>query len=130
MSKPEDPKGQTKGPNPMLKELIKNLGLSTREEALAKAIHELTDEQKIEMLSNLNPYEDDELAMISLIGERYDAEFLKEYVATKLVLRCSVQGWRAGQITNIASEIRKDQKGNILSRIFHRGENSQERELG
>lgn len=103
----------------LVKEIMKNLSLGGKEEAIARAVAELTDEEKIQLLSNLYPSEDEELSLIQLIGERYNVTFLKDYVQTKLKLRCSVMGWRANQITSIAAEVKK-QKVGFLTRLFGR----------
>ncbi|MCQ5374429.1 MAG: hypothetical protein NO515_05340 [Candidatus Methanomethylicia archaeon] len=103
--------------NALVKEVMRNISLGGKEEAIARAVAELTDAEKIELLSNLYPFEDEELSLIQLIGERYDVDFLKEYVQTKLKLRCSVMGWRANQIAAIASEAKK-QRVSLLTRLF------------
>jgi len=114
----------------MIKEIMRNISLGGREEAIARAVSELTDEQKIALLSNIYPFEDEELSLIQIIGERYNAEFLKDYVQTKLKLRCSVMGWRANQIAAIAAEARKQRVG-ALTRLFgrRRGKERSESEL-
>lgn len=112
----------------MIKEIMRNISLGGREEAIARAVSELTDEQKIALLSNIYPFEDEELSLIQLIGERYNAEFLKDYVQTKLKLRCSVMGWRANQIAAIAAEARKQRVG-ALTRLFGKRKKREENEL-
>lgn len=109
MSKPE-----------LVKEIMRNLSLGGKEEAIARAVSELTDAEKIALLSNIYPFEDEELSLIQLIGERYEVDFLKDYVQTKLKLRCSVMGWRANQIASIAAEARKQRVG-FLTKLFGRG---------
>jgi len=107
----------------LVNDFIRQLGLGTREEAVAKGISDLTDIEKIELLSNLYPFEDEELSIIYLIGHRYNIGFLKDYVQTRLKLRCSVLGWRANQIVAIASEKRREQvRFGFLRRIFKRKE--------
>lgn len=101
----------------LIREMMRNISLGGREEAIARAVSELTDPEKIAMLSNLGPFEDEELSLIRLIGERYDVDFLKEYVETKLMLRCSVMGWRANQLAAIAAEAKKQRVG-VLTRLF------------
>lgn len=101
----------------LVKEIMRNLSLGGKEEAIARAVSELTDAEKIQLLSNLYPFEDEELSIIQLIGERYEVDFLRDYVNTKLKLRCSVMGWRANQIASIAAEARK-QKVGFLTRLF------------
>jgi len=101
----------------LVKEILRNLSLGGRDEAIARAVGELTDTEKIQILSNLYPFEDEELSLIKLIGERYEVDFLKQYVDTKLELRCSVMGWRANQIANIAAESRRQKMG-FLTRLF------------
>ena len=107
----------------LLADLIRNLGLGSREEAVAKGISDLTDVEKIELLSNLYPFEDEELSAIYLIGQRYKIGFLKDYVNTRLKLRCNVMGWRANQIVAIASEQRREQsRFGFFRRLFKRKE--------
>jgi|YelNatPaOPRAMG01_1025707.scaffolds.fasta_scaffold10009_12 hypothetical protein len=107
----------------LLADLIRNLGLGSREEAVAKGISDLTDVEKIELLSNLYPFEDEELSAIYLIGQRYKIGFLKDYVNARLKLRCSVMGWRANQIVAIASEQRREQsRFGFFRRLFKRKE--------
>jgi hypothetical protein len=103
----------------LIREIMRNISLGGKEEAIARAVSELTDEEKIALLSNLYPFEDEELTLIQLIGERYNVDFLKDYVQTKLKLRCSVMGWRANQIAAIASEAKKQRVG-LLTRLFGR----------
>lgn len=109
----------------LVKEIMRSISLGGKEEAIARAVAELTDAEKIELLSNLYPFEDEELTLIQLIGERYDVDFLKDYVQTKLKLRCSVMGWRANQVASIAAEARKQRVG-FLTRLFGRGKKGQE----
>jgi len=107
----------------LVNDFIRQLGLGTIGEAVAKGISDLTDVEKIELLSNLYPFEDEELTAIYLIGHRYNIGFLKDYVQTRLKLRCSVLGWRANQIVAIASEKRREQvRFGFLRRIFKRKE--------
>lgn len=112
----------------LVKEIMRNLSLGGKEEAIARAVSELTDEQKIAMLSNLYPFEDEELCLIQLIGERYDVGFLKDYVREKLKLRCSVMGWRANQVAAIAAEAKRQRVG-LLTRLFGREKRKEESEL-
>ncbi|MEM2995650.1 MAG: hypothetical protein QXI91_06545 [Candidatus Bathyarchaeia archaeon] len=110
------------GKEKVLDNIMKMLGLGTKEEAIAKGISDLTDVEKIEMLSNLYPLEDEELAIVSLIANRYNIQFLKDYVNARLKLRCSVMGWRANQIVAIASEKRREEaRFGFLRRIFGKG---------
>jgi len=105
------------------KKILEMLSLSGREEAVAKGIRDLTDEEKIDMLSNLYPFEDEELASIYLIAKRYNVTFLEDYLKARLKLRCSVFGWRANQIVNIASEKRREQaRWGFFRRLFKRKE--------
>ncbi|MGC8937146.1 MAG: hypothetical protein ACP5KV_07300 [Candidatus Methanomethylicaceae archaeon] len=112
----------------IIKEIMRNISLGGKEEAIARAVSELTDEEKIVMLSNLYPFEDEELSLIKLIGERYEVGFLRDYVQTKLMLRCSVMGWRANQITSIAAEAKKQRAG-LLTRLFGGKKRKEESEL-
>jgi hypothetical protein len=100
-------------------QILKQLGLAGKEEAIAKAIGDLTDEEKLAFLSFLYPYEDDNLATMYTISERYKLSWLRSWCDWKLKLRTSVSGWRSNQLVNIASEKRKEQaRFGFLSRIF------------
>ena len=102
-------------------EILKTLGMGGREEAIAKAIGDLTDEEKLEFLTYLYPFEDDALSTMMTIAERYNLKWLEDWVRWKIKLRTSVGGWRANQLVNIASEKRREQsRFSFLSRIFGR----------
>jgi len=105
------------------KELLQKLGLGSKEEAIAKGIADLTDEDKLEFVSMVYPFEDDELSLMLTIAEDYELDWLETFVLEKLKLRCSVNGWRASQIVSIAAEKRKEQgRFGFLGRLFKRGE--------
>lgn len=104
------------------KEIMQKIGLSTKEEAVAKGISDLSDTEKLEMMTNLAVGEDDELSLMSNIADRYDLPWLKSYVSKKLTLRMSVNGWKANQIVAVATEKIKEERKGILGRIFNRGE--------
>ena len=102
-------------------EILKTLGMGGREEAIAKAIGDLTDEEKLEFLTYLYPFEDDALSTMMTIADRYGLSWLRDWVRWKIKLRTSVGGWRANQLVNIASEKRREQpRFSFLSRIFGR----------
>ena len=92
----------------VMRDILKELRIGSKDEAIAKSVGDLTDEAKMELMSNLYPFEDDELSIIKMIGSRYKIPFLIDYVETKLRLRCSVTGWKSEQIVRIASEKRKE----------------------
>jgi hypothetical protein len=104
----------------LMKDILKQLGLASKDEAIAKGISDLTDEEKMELMSNLDFDEDDELAMIRLIGESFEIPFLIDYVEKKLRLRCSRGGWKSEQIVRIASEKRKERAMGFLRGLFRR----------
>lgn len=108
------------------KEIMQRVGLSSKEEAIAKGISDLSDDEKLEYFSNLVPLEDDQLALMVSIAERYDIPWMKSLVRTKLKLRCSVNGWRANQIVAVAAEKIHEERRSLLSRIFRR-ENSEKK---
>ena len=110
-------------------EILKTLGMGGREEAIAKAIGDLTDEEKLEFLTYLYPFEDDSLSTMMTIADRYHLKWLKDWVRWKIKLRTSVGGWRANQLVNIASEKRREQsRFSFLSRIF--GSRKKQKGLG
>lgn len=104
------------------KEIMQRVGLSSREEAIAKAIGEMGDEEKLEYFSNLAPMEDDQLALMYVIADRYEIPWLKQLCTHKLKLRCSVYGWRANQYTAMATEKIREERRGLLARIFKRNE--------
>lgn len=107
--------------NPKYKKILDRIGLGGKEEAIAKTISDLTDEEKIEFVTNLHFMEDDNIACLLTIAERYNLTWLKHWVNAKLKLRTSVGGWRANQLVNIASEKRKEvSRFAFLKRIFGR----------
>jgi len=101
------------------KEFLKALLGSSREEAIAKAISDLSDEDKLAFFSAIDPEEIWNLTLMHNIAESYDLEWLKGFVNTQLKFRCSIGGWRAKQIENIASEKRRQERG-LFARIFRR----------
>jgi hypothetical protein len=105
------------------KEIMQRIGLSTREEAIAKSINDLSDEDKLEYFTNLIPEEDNSLSIMSCIADRYDIDWLKKFINKKLKLRTSVNGWRANQIVTIAVEKMKEERKSLLGRIFKRDKN-------
>jgi hypothetical protein len=110
----------------LMKDVLKQLGLGSKDEAIAKGISDLTDEEKMELMSNLDFDEDDELALIKLIGESFEIPFLIDYVEKKLRLRCSRGGWKSEQIVRIASEKRKEKAFGFLRGLFRRKEKTEE----
>ena len=102
------------------KEITQKLGLTSKEEAIAKGIADLTDEDKLEYFSNLIQGEDEELAIMKTVAERYDIAWMNKLVNTKLKLRTSVGGWRAGQVVGIATEKMKEERKSLLGRILKR----------
>ncbi len=104
------------------KEIMQRIGLSSKEEAIAKGISDLSDEEKLEYFSNLAPMEDDSLAMMYSIAERYGIEWMKKMIRMKLKLRTSVNGWRANQIVAVATEKMRQERKSLLARIFRKNE--------
>jgi hypothetical protein len=107
-----------------LNKIIKALGLGSREEAIAQAISDLSDEAKLEFFTYVYPFEDDSLSMMRSIAERYNLEWLKSLLQTKLRLRTSLNGWRADQIVEISRETMKQkQLGWFARNILRKKEN-------
>jgi hypothetical protein len=106
------------------KEILQRIGLSSKEEAIAKGISDLSDEDKIDYMTNLVPGEDDTLALMDSIADRYDIAWLHDFVIRKKKLRTSVHGWRANQIVAVATEKIKEERKSLLGRIFKRDEKS------
>ncbi|RLC80746.1 MAG: hypothetical protein DRI61_05085 [Chloroflexi bacterium] len=101
--------------------ILEALGMGGKEEAIAKAIGQLTSTDKIEFITYLYPFEDDKIALMRSIAKRYGYKWLEDWINEKLKLRTSVLGWRANQLTGIASERRREQsRFSFLSRLFKR----------
>ncbi len=105
------------------KEIMQKIGLNTRDEAVAKSINDLTDEEKLEYFTNLAPGEDNQFALMACIADRYDIAWLKKFVVKAEKLRTSVNGWRANQVVTVAVEKMKEERKSILGRILHRDKN-------
>jgi hypothetical protein len=102
-------------------EILKQFGLAGKEEAIAKAIAELTDEEKLYFVSYVYPWEDDSLATMLTLADRYGLGWLKDHCFNKLKLRCSVSGWRSNQLVAIAAEKRQEQsRFGFFARLFRR----------
>jgi hypothetical protein len=113
-----------------LKEILKGIGLGTREEAIAQAISDLSDEAKLEFFTYVYPFEDESLSVMQTIAERYGLEWLGKLVNRKLRLRTSLQGWRANQIVQVAAETQKQKQANWLMRnIFQRNGDKNKKEV-
>lgn len=108
------------------KEILDRLGLS-KEEAIAKSIGNLTDNEKVDFTTNLLPGEDSSFAVMDSIAERYDLPWLKDYVLRTKRLRTSVNGWRASQLVSVIAEKMREAKKGVLSRIFHRNDEKNNR---
>ncbi|MGF3573549.1 MAG: hypothetical protein ACQXXG_09055 [Candidatus Bathyarchaeia archaeon] len=104
------------------KEIMQKIGLSSKEEAIAKGISDLSDEEKLEYFSNLAPLEDDQIALMAIIAKRYEIPWMQDLVRMKLKLRTSVNGWRANQIVAVATEKVKQERRSLLGRLFKRNE--------
>lgn len=105
----------------LVREILETLGFG-KEEAIAKTISNLTAEEKLEFITYVYPGEDDKLALLRTIADRYGYDWLDMWITKKLTLRTSLMGWRAGQLTGIASEKRREERGFRLFGIFRRKE--------
>jgi len=72
------------------KKILESLGATTKEEALAQAIRELSDREKVKMFSQIYPLEDETLACLLVIADRYHLSWLKSFLLEKLQLRVSL----------------------------------------
>ena len=103
-----------------VKEILKQIGLGGKDEAVAQAITDLSDEAKLEFFTYIYPDEDETFSVLETIAERYQLIWLGKLTKQRLKLRTSVNGWRAGQMENIAKETQKQKQGNWLFRLVHR----------
>ncbi|MGB9693303.1 MAG: hypothetical protein ACPLYF_00500 [Fervidobacterium sp.] len=102
-----------------ISKILESLNLGGREEAIAKTIGQLTEDEKLLFVTYVYPPEDDNLAMVYSIAKRYRYHFLEDWLTYKLKLRTSRFGWRANQLVNIASEKRREEgRFSFLSRFF------------
>ncbi|MEM3592163.1 MAG: hypothetical protein QW702_08740 [Candidatus Bathyarchaeia archaeon] len=75
----------------------------SREEAIAKAVEHLANEEKIMMFSDVSFWEIPKLSTLKVIAYRYDLDWLNEYLMFNLLLRVSVNRLGRKEIVNIAS---------------------------
>jgi len=109
-----------------VQKILEALSLGGKEEAIAKTIGELTSNEKIEFITYLYPFEDDKIALMRSIAVRYRYRWLQDWIDQKLRLRTSVMGWRANQLTGIASEKRREEgRFGFLSRLFGKKQSEQ-----
>lgn len=99
--------------------ILESLGIG-KDEAVAKAIGQLTDAEKIEFITYLYPIEDDQISLMLTIADRYNYTWLKEWTMNKLKLRTSLMGWRSNQLTSIATEKRKEEAARRFLGFFRR----------
>jgi len=112
------------------REILKGIGLGTKDEAIAQAISDLSDERKLEFFTYIHPFEDESLSVMQTIAERYELEWLGKLISRKLRLRTSTDGWRANQIAEIAKETQKQKQANWLMRnIFQRNGDKNKKEV-
>jgi len=102
-----------------LEDFLKLIGISSREEALAQSIKDMTDVEKIEFFTYLFQYEDENMAELLSISDDYTIEWLKAQLIYFLKLRCSVSGWRSNQFVDMIREKEKA-KRSIMDRILRR----------
>jgi len=108
-----------------IKEVLRSLGVS-KEEALAQAVSELADTEKIKMFSEIYPIEDDCLAIMCVIAKRYKLRWLEDFIKEKLTLRVSML--RKGR-AEFVSMIAEKEKGKRLIAFPFRREKKKEREV-
>jgi len=105
-----------------LNKLLQQIGITTKDEALAQAIQELSDEEKIRLFSQIAPYEDDPLALILTIADRYEISWLKDFIEEKLKLRVSLNRLGRREFVHIVSEGRKEEKKGLRERLARKKE--------
>ena len=111
-----------------VKEILKQIGLGGKDEAIAQAITDLSDESKLAFFTYLFPDEDESFSVLQTIGERYDLGWLNKLIEKRLKLRTSLNGLRAAQIVEIAKETQKQKQGNwLIRRLKGNGEKGQKR---
>lgn len=71
------------------RKILESLG-ATKEEAIAQAIKELSDREKVKMFSQIYPLEDETLACLLVIADRYYLSWLNSFLLEKLQLRVSL----------------------------------------
>jgi len=86
-----------------LSRILEILQGKTKEESVARAIENLSNEEKIMFFSDLNLYEIPRFATFLIIAKRYDLNWLKNYALNELNLRVSVNRLGRKEIVSIAS---------------------------
>lgn len=86
-----------------LQRILEVLQGKTREESVAQAIEDLSNEEKIMFFSDLHPSEIPRFACFNNISKRYEKRFLKDYILDELKLRVSIDRRGRKEIVSIAS---------------------------
>jgi len=85
--------------------VLRELGIVSTEEALGQAVQSLTeiDQEKIKLLSDVELWEINQLALMFTIAERYDMDWLRTYVRNVLKLRVSARRLGRREIVRMIS---------------------------
>jgi len=86
--------------------ILRQIGIvPSTEEALGQAVQNLTevDEEKIKLLSDVELWEINQLALMFTIAERYDMDWLRTYVRNVLKLRVSARRLGRREIVRMIS---------------------------
>jgi len=75
----------------------------SKEEAIAKAVEHLANEDKIMMFSDVSFFEIPKLSTLKVIAYRYNLNWLDEYLMFNLLLRVSINRLGRKEIVSIAA---------------------------
>jgi hypothetical protein len=95
------------------------------------SMRDMTLDEKLEIMSRLDPETANSLILLLTIGKEYDYEFFVEYAITKIKLYNSVEGWKAELMSKTIGAVKKERSVTSgLKRLFHIGkEQDQEKEM-
>ena len=100
-------------------EALKTIMGKGKEEALAEAIETLSNSDKIMMFSDVNKREIPYIATLKVIANRYDLEWLDDYIDFDLLLRVSDKRKGRTELVKVIAGIKKGMEERAKS-LFQR----------
>jgi len=114
-----------------VEEILRQLGLVSTEEALGQAVQNLTDvdEEKIKLLTDVNVFEINQIALMLTIAKRYNIGWLKDFVREVLKLRVSANRLGRREIVRMITGMEVREHAGVrgwLAKKFGKGKKKEE----
>jgi len=96
--------------------------LETPDIAVASAIKQLTSDEALTMLANIDRRDIPRFALLLSIAKDFELDWLKDYVYFELGLTDSIEGFRSNQLVQItrSPDFLTQETGGIIDRIRSR----------